>query len=56
MAMENGPCIGNFPMKLSIHRKFSTAMFDYQRAIDVDLDIHLVGGLKPSEKYERQLG
>ena len=31
MAMENGPFINDFPIKRSIHRRFSIAMFDYQR-------------------------
>ena len=31
MAMENGPCIGNFHINTSIHRRFSINMFDYQR-------------------------
>ena len=29
--LENGPFIGDFPIKTSIPRGFSTAMFDYQR-------------------------
>ena len=31
MAMENGPFIGDFPDKTSIHMGFSIATFDYQR-------------------------
>ena len=29
--MENGPFIGDFPIKTSIHRGYSTAMFDETR-------------------------
>ena len=31
MAMERGPFIGDSPIKTSIRRGFSIAMFDYQR-------------------------
>ena len=33
MAIENGPFIGDFPIRNSIHRGFSIAMFDYQRVL-----------------------
>ena len=45
MAMENGPFIGDVPVKTSIHRGFYIAMFDYQRVstkkMGIDFD-HLI--------------
>ena len=38
---ENGPFIGDFQIKTSIHRGFSVAMFDYQR--DQRVRIPLLG-------------
>ena len=35
MAMENGPSIHDFPVKISIHRGFSIAMFDYQQGREI---------------------
>ena len=35
MAMENGPFLSDFPIKASIPRGFSIAMFDYQRVIQI---------------------
>ena len=32
--MENGPFTGDVPIKTSIHRGFSIAMFDYRRVLD----------------------
>ena len=34
MARENGPFKGDFPIKTSIYRGFSIAMFDYRRVLD----------------------
>ena len=39
--MENGPFIGDVPIKTSIHREFSVAMFDYQR-INITISVSLV--------------
>ena len=33
MEMESGPLISDSPIKTSVHRGFSIAMFDYQRVI-----------------------
>ena len=33
--LENGPLISDFPIKTFIHRRFSIAMFDYQRDTQV---------------------
>ena len=35
MAMENGPFINDVPIKISIHRGLSIAMFDYHRVFQV---------------------
>ena len=35
MAIENAPFIGDFPSATSIHRGFSTAMFDFQRVMTI---------------------
>ena len=36
--LENGPLISAFPIKTSIHRGFSIAVFDYQRVASGSID------------------
>ena len=45
MAMENGPFVDDFLIQTSIYRRFSIAMFDYQRVIVAFLSKSWIGSI-----------
>ena len=56
MAMENGPFFNDVPIKISIHRGLSIAMFDYHRVFQVIWQIIQLGELSLNDLFMLSAG